>query len=583
MESRRTVTNSIEQNVGESPALICWRIEGQLDGDRLRIHCLSRLKRLLGDVSFTPHSPQCGPANESHADPKTDQVTWEEHNCVALSVEDRQNWLAAVAENMRVDGLTSNSTPQVHCAMVRTEPESSEIFIAFHPLPLPGVNWLKVIEEISCLYNGCSLEVHSDATSEGCRTSGGSFELASRLDDQGRLGKLPRPEIDASNPAVSPSRASIQPYQANSETGNSGKAENQRQEKEDIQRRLTEIWESLLGVHPVQKSDDFFELGGHSLLVAKLLSRIKLAFQKDLSPAILLTASTVEKQARLICSRDVPGNIQTIRSGATENQAAMVFMGGDPTFLPLSKLLSRKFDFHSFGLTRSVFEEVSDPHSLRAIADYFAAQIAEFAGNRPLLLAGWCAQGVLAMEIARRLRAQGFNVGSVILLQTSNPAELAKYPNWKRAISRNQLKWHLLVFELAYLKYLGAKRGWRYFVARVLDQIQSPRTLAGENAGAESPATDVSLVRDFDEHVETAVEGFRPLPYDGKVLLIRGQKKTFGFASKPDLGWAGLLPKLKIQEVPGNHFTIYMHPNAQDLVSAIEEYWSQVKEPLPEA
>lgn len=581
MESRRAVINSIEQNVGESPALICWRIEGQLDGDRLRIHCLSRLKRLLGDVSFTAHSAQCDPAKESHADPKTDQVTWEEHNCVALSVEDRQNWLAAFTENMRLDEPASNSGPHLHCAMVRTEPESSEILFALHPLPLADVSWLKVMEEISCLYNGCPLEVHSDATSEGCRTSaGGGLELASRLDDQGRLRKLSQPEINAHNTGHAPS---VQPYQTGNETGNLGKVETLCQENKDIERRLTEIWESLLGVHPVQKSDDFFELGGHSLLVAKLLSRIKLAFQKDLSPAILLTASTIEKQARLICSRDVPGTIQTIRSGATENQAAMVFMGGDPTFLPLSKLLSRKFDFHSFGLTRSVFEEVSDPHSLRAIADYFAAQIAEFAGNRPLLLAGWCAQGVLAMEIARRLRTQGFNVGSVILLQTSNPAELAKYPNWKRAISRNQLKWHLLVFELAYLKYLGAKRGWRYFVARVLDQIQNPRTLAGENAGAESPATDVSLVRDFDEHVETAVEGFRPLPYDGKVLLIRGQKKTFGFASKPDLGWAGLLPKLKIQEVPGNHFTIYMHPNAQSLVSVIEEYWSQVKEPLAEA
>jgi len=42
----------------------------------------------------------------------------------------------------------------------------------------------------------------------------------------------------------------------------------------DIERGLTEIWSSLLGVDRVGLDDNFFELGGHSLLATRVLARI---------------------------------------------------------------------------------------------------------------------------------------------------------------------------------------------------------------------------------------------------------------------------------------------------------------------
>lgn len=48
------------------------------------------------------------------------------------------------------------------------------------------------------------------------------------------------------------------------------------------ERRLAAIWQSLLGVERIERSDHFFGLGGHSLLATRLIARIKSEFGVEL-------------------------------------------------------------------------------------------------------------------------------------------------------------------------------------------------------------------------------------------------------------------------------------------------------------
>ncbi len=57
--------------------------------------------------------------------------------------------------------------------------------------------------------------------------------------------------------------------------------------------RLCEIFAELLGVAPVSIDDDFFALGGHSLLVMRMISRIKGAFEVEVSIKTVFAAPTV--------------------------------------------------------------------------------------------------------------------------------------------------------------------------------------------------------------------------------------------------------------------------------------------------
>jgi amino acid adenylation domain-containing protein len=67
-----------------------------------------------------------------------------------------------------------------------------------------------------------------------------------------------------------------------------------------IEEELARIWGQILGKQQVGIYDNFFELGGHSLLATQLTSRIRDAFQVELSVRILFEAPTVASLAKHI-------------------------------------------------------------------------------------------------------------------------------------------------------------------------------------------------------------------------------------------------------------------------------------------
>ena len=61
----------------------------------------------------------------------------------------------------------------------------------------------------------------------------------------------------------------------------------------ETERRLAEIWTSLLGVERIGLDDNFFDLGGHSLLATRMLARIGDLFHVRLTLRNIFDASTV--------------------------------------------------------------------------------------------------------------------------------------------------------------------------------------------------------------------------------------------------------------------------------------------------
>ncbi|NRD45991.1 type I polyketide synthase [Corallococcus exiguus] len=64
--------------------------------------------------------------------------------------------------------------------------------------------------------------------------------------------------------------------------------------RDETEEKVAALWQDLLGVESVGITDNFFELGGHSLLGVQLLSRIREAFQVELSMRALFESPTVE-------------------------------------------------------------------------------------------------------------------------------------------------------------------------------------------------------------------------------------------------------------------------------------------------
>jgi acyl carrier protein len=63
--------------------------------------------------------------------------------------------------------------------------------------------------------------------------------------------------------------------------------------RSEMEQKLAEIWQEVLGVEQVGVHDNFFDLGGDSLLIAQVHTRFRQSFEFDLSAANLLQYPTI--------------------------------------------------------------------------------------------------------------------------------------------------------------------------------------------------------------------------------------------------------------------------------------------------
>jgi len=79
----------------------------------------------------------------------------------------------------------------------------------------------------------------------------------------------------------------------------------------EIEIKLTEIWQHVLGIEKIGMQDDFFELGGHSLLATKVHNRLRDAFMLEIPLRTLFEITTIAELAGLIQTLLVGSNKTT--------------------------------------------------------------------------------------------------------------------------------------------------------------------------------------------------------------------------------------------------------------------------------
>jgi amino acid adenylation domain-containing protein len=86
---------------------------------------------------------------------------------------------------------------------------------------------------------------------------------------------------------------------------------------------LAKIWTEVLGIDKVGTSDNFFDLGGHSLLVVKVHSKVREAFQKELSLTDLFRYPTINLLAKFLSAGHSETSFQEIHDRARKQKEVM--------------------------------------------------------------------------------------------------------------------------------------------------------------------------------------------------------------------------------------------------------------------
>ncbi len=174
-----------------------------------------------------------------------------------------------------------------------------------------------------------------------------------------------------------------------------------------------------------------------------------------------------------------------------------------------------------FGLQPPGLDGASEPlTSIEALAAYFAKQVRAFRPDGPYVIAGYCAGGSIALELAQQLQQQGADIRFVALFASPYPTAYRPLPTLRHHLGYQVGRVTKRVRALLSRSY----RERRKVMTAGLNRLQTRRD------PGESPARDpVQVLRARLEHVTIGgLRRYTPRPFAGRLSLFLPSRAFLG-------------------------------------------------------
>lgn len=355
--------------------------------------------------------------------------------------------------------------------------------------------------------------------------------------------------------------------------------------RSELERAIASTWSQVLGVSEPSVHDDFFAVGGHSLLGVRLLARLEREHGVNLALQALLEAPTISALAQLV-QRSQSGNGQA--AAASNGAAAFRFLvpiqprGSAPPLVCVhgagGNVVNLRFIAEHLGQSRPFYgvqargvDGVEAPfESIEEMASAYLSELRTLAPRGPYYLSGYCGGGIVAFEMARMLLAARETVAFVGLIDTYRPdsVRLPRLP-WLRHVSAS-------IEGISYL----ARQTRRGFL-RNRDELVQRGALRWHRATGERMPHELREAW-LTEAFFRAARNYRPGPFDGDLVAFRAIDANPILTALPGLGWRDFARNVDVIDVPGNHLTLALEPNAAVLgdqllaqLAAADARWSR--------
>ncbi len=192
----------------------------------------------------------------------------------------------------------------------------------------------------------------------------------------------------------------------------------------------------------------------------------------------------------------------------------------------------------------------------------------------PYLIGGYCFGGLLALEIAKQLKAKGEEVAMLALIETGG--SVGFYRIYRRIVSYMEFhsgKCEQMKFpeKLTYFFELG-KRNIYEIISKFPRNKNNQKPVQSHIKSSHNQENCKTILR-------STVKNYILPTYSGKVVLFACQKSKFYSFLFPKMGWGNLLNgDIEIQFVPGNHRSLLKEPNVKMLAEKLIADIDQVQE-----
>ncbi|MEO8156420.1 MAG: alpha/beta fold hydrolase [Betaproteobacteria bacterium] len=241
--------------------------------------------------------------------------------------------------------------------------------------------------------------------------------------------------------------------------------------------------------------------------------------------ALLRSAEAVSSQPRAIVPLQPGGDRTPIFAVAGHNgdvfayRALAFHLGKDQPF---------------FALEPPGLDGDSEPlQRVEDLADYFAAQIQAFQPDGPYIIAGYCAGGTIAFELARQLRARGATIQLLALIASPYPTSFRVAARMQQAVVHQVAR---IVRHVRSLRRLSFLESIRYISAKF-----RRRSLLRDAEHAASLDPVLARRDDVARTTIAALRRYTPERYSGRVGLLLPNRQWLRSGAAP-LHWRSVAP-----------------------------------------
>jgi aspartate racemase len=331
--------------------------------------------------------------------------------------------------------------------------------------------------------------------------------------------------------------------------------------RDDLERRLANIWERLLGVQPIGIRDDFFHLGGHSLLAVRLVSEIQKETGQRLPLISFFQGPNIEYLASLLR--------QDVRSLSWPTLVEIQAGGPNPPLFCVSMPNVNALGYRSlarylgknqavFGLQAQYPEDLEGEHSREAVDQIVTHYLGELRAVRPTgpyQFVGLCRGAHIAYEMARRLEREGHEIALLGVIDT-----------W---VMENTYNYFWLLQYHTSRVISSMLRGIKKQLSLINKKSQSAVT--NGNSSTSVPANSAERKQ---QTVKVYFPGpdFVPTSFEGRIAVFRTQRQPRTRIRDPHLGWGKLARGgVDLHFIPGGHESVLKEPYVQGLAAALKK------------
>ncbi|MCI0467550.1 MAG: condensation domain-containing protein [Beijerinckiaceae bacterium] len=351
----------------------------------------------------------------------------------------------------------------------------------------------------------------------------------------------------------------------------------------DDEEKMMAIWREILEVPSVGPASNFFELGGHSLMAMRLMTRVASTFGTKITVMTLFQAPVLrEFTARVTGAGAASEPWSIVRTQPFGEKMPIIALNDTMMYNTLARRIGvdrpftgiQFFDLSAAAplASASIGQEPADPKcpkSLESIASLYADVVRRAHSRGPCILLGFCAEGALALEMARQL---GGKTALVVMIDSWAPGHFARLGRVKGRLAKVSYYWHRLLWHLRKLPYTSFdKQLWH--LALMGPRLAKFVSLISEEVRREQESILAHIHNEIVESVRLYVPQVCKVP----ILLLRSGEHPRGRWLDESLGWdAFAAGGIEVATVPGHHREIFEDPNAGALAEAIRDKASRL-------